>query len=321
MTLLLTGASGLVGRELLKRLAGPVLAPARPHYEVRLPLLGIDKRQLRDVTAIVHCAADTRFGLPLDEARATNVLGTENVLDVARRCPRLEKFVHVSTVYVAGRTTGRIAETYAVHTSGYSNTYQQSKHEAEERVVRAMVEIPASIYRFSTIVGVEQSNYVHQLIKLLPKNIFPVAPGDPDAPVDLIATDVAVDTLATMFASHFVPGSVHQICAGAEGSMTVREVIDRAVAIVQPRRVPELVPLDEYERFIQRRLAARDDPLFREIVRVTNLFLPHLALRQVFDNDSCRAAMPACDIRETYDNVVRYVLLPARGEKVARSAG
>ena len=308
MTLLLTGATGLVGRELKKRLAGPVLAPVRPQYDIRLPLLGLDARQLRDVTAIIHCAADTRFGLPLDEARATNVAGTKNALDVARRCPRLEKFAHVSTVYVAGRTTGRIAETFAVHTSGYTNTYQQSKHEAEERVVRAMAEIPASIYRFSTILGVEQVNYVHQLLKLLPRNIFPVAPGDPDAPVDLIPTDVAVGTLAAMFASHFVPGSVHQICAGADGSMTVREVIDRAVAIVKPRRVPELVPLDEYERFIQRRLATRDDPLFREIVRVTNLFLPHLALRQIFDNDSCRAAMPAFDVRETYDKVAAYCI-------------
>ncbi|HEV2721842.1 MAG TPA: SDR family oxidoreductase, partial [Thermoanaerobaculia bacterium] len=272
----------------------------RPQYDIRRPLLGLD---LRDVTEIIHCAADTRFGLPLDEARATNVVGTENVLDVARRCPRLEKFAHISTVYVAGQTAGRIAETFAVHGNVYTNTYQQSKHEAEERVVRAMAEIPASIYRFSTIIGTEQPNYVHQLIRLLPKNIFPVAPGDPEALVDLIPTDAAIDALATMFASRFVPGSVHQFCAGAEGSMTVREVIDRAAAIVKPKRIPELVPLDEYERFVERRL---DDRLFREIVRVTNLFLPHLAIRQIFDNDSTRAATPAYDIRETYDDVVRF---------------
>jgi nucleoside-diphosphate-sugar epimerase len=321
VTLLLTGATGLVGRELLKRLTGPVLPITRPQHDIRRPLVGLD---LRDVTAIIHCAADTRFSLPLDEARAANVIGTENVLDVARRCPRLEKFAHVSTVYVAGRTAGRIAETYAAHGSGYTNSYQQSKHEAEERVVRAMAEIPASIYRFSSIIGTEQSTYVHQLLRLLPRNIFPVAPGDPEAPVDLIATDVAVDTLAAMFASHFVPGSVHQICTGAEGSMTVREVVDRAVAIVQPKRVPELVPLDEYERFIERRLAARDDPLLRELVRVTNLFLPHLAIRQLFDNDSCRAVMPPSDIRAAYDDVVRFcyeVPRPACGERVPRSGG
>jgi len=309
--LLLTGATGLVGRELLKRLARPVLAPARPQYDIRLPLLGLEERQLRDVTEIIHCAADTRFSLPLDEARATNVQGTENVLDAARRCPRLEKFAHVSTVYVAGQTAGRIAETYAVHENVYTNTYQQSKHEAEERVVRAMAEIPASIYRFSSIIGdsitgrVERFNYVHQLLKLLPRNIFPVAPGDPEAPVDLIATDVAVGTLASLFDAHFIPGSVHQICAGAEGSMTVGEVVDRAVAILRPRRVPKLVPLDEYERFVRGR---PDDPLFREIVRVTNLFLPHLAIRQEFDNDSTRAAMAACGappISETYEKVVR----------------
>ena len=88
--------------------------------------------------------------------------------------------------------------------------------------------------------------------------------------------------------------------------MSVREVIDRAAAILQPKRVPALVPLAEYERFVRRRLETHGDPLFREIVRVTNLFLPHLAIRQMLDNDSCRAAMPPFDIRAVFDDVVRF---------------
>ncbi len=82
------------------------------------------------------------------------------------------------------------------------------------------------------------------------------------------------------------------------------------MAIIKPRRVPELVPLDEYERYIRHRLETRDDPLLRELVRVTNLFLPHMAIRQMFDNDSSRAAIAACGappIQETYDKVVRYL--------------
>src|SRR6266545_841229 len=220
-TLLLTGATGLVGRELVKRLrlARPdrrlLLLTRRAERlatlagsgidviegDVSLPGFGVDEQRLRgmeaSVTEIIHCAADTRFGLPLDEARAANVGGTGNLLDVARRCRRLEKLAHVSTAYVAGRTAGRIPESYRAHNSGYMNSYQQSKHEAEERVVRSMADVPAAIFRFSSLIGdshsgrVEQFNYVHQLIKLLPRNVFAVAPGDPAAPVDLLPTDVA----------------------------------------------------------------------------------------------------------------------------------
>jgi len=52
--------------------------------------------------AIVHCAADIRFSVSLEESRQVNVLGTENLLRFAARCPKLAKFAHMSTVYVAG---------------------------------------------------------------------------------------------------------------------------------------------------------------------------------------------------------------------------
>jgi len=76
--------------------------------------------------------------------------------------------------------------------------------------------------------------------------------------------------------------------------LAVRQVLDRTVDVFQrhskarrwlPLRVPELVPLDKYERYMQRRLDERDDALLRELVRVTNLFLPHLAIAQNFDRE------------------------------------
>ncbi len=343
-TLLLTGATGLIGRLLAERLRNRrpdlrllLLTRCReriaPHFvgrgveivegDITNPGLGLDREQLRrleaDVTEVIHCAADTRFGLPLETARASNVTGTTTMLEIARRCCRLEKFAHVSTAYVAGRTPGRIASVYRAHDNGYVNTYQQSKHEAEKRVVEMSGEVPSVIFRFSSLVGhsrtgvVEQFNYVHQLIKLLPRNPLPVVPADPGAPVDLVATDVAVDTFTELYESNFIPGQVHQICAGAERSMTVRQVIDRTVAIFNghpkarrwlPLRVPELIPTADFERFIERRLTEHDDPLLRELLRVTSFFLPHLAIRQEFDHD--RFSAPP--IAEVYDKVVAYCI-------------
>ncbi len=350
-TLLLTGATGLVGRLLAERLRNSrpdlrllLLTRCRNRIapqlvgrgveilegDITLPGLGLDREQLRrleaDVTEVIHCAADTRFGLPLETARASNVTGTATLLEIARQCRRLEKFAHVSTVYVAGRTAGRIQAVYRGHDNGYVNTYQQSKHEAEKRVVEMSGELPAAIYRFSSLVGhsrsgaVEQFNYVHQLIKLLPRNPLPVVPADPDVPVDLIATDVAADTFTELYESNFVSGQVHQICTGAERSLRVRQVIDRTVAIFDchpkarrwlPLRVPELIPTEEFERFIERRLKEHDDALLRELLRATSFFLPHLAIRQEFDNESTRTAMDRFNvppIAEVFDRVVTYCI-------------
>lgn len=340
-TLLLTGATGLVGRELLQ----PLLS-ARPDRRLLLltrrrarlsdcaisPRISVVEGDLREadlgidpavVTEIIHCAADTRFDLSLAEARAANVTTTENLLRFARRCGRLEKFAHVSTAYVAGRTTGRIEERYLDHQNGYVNTYQQSKHEAEERVVRAMEDLPVALYRFSSIIGdsltgqVKQFNHVHQLIKLLPRNVMPVVLGDPDAPVDLIPTDWAVSTMASLFDSQFVAGRVYQICAGAERSLTVRQVIDRTVGVFErhpkarrflPLRVPTLVTAQEYDEYVEKRLSARD-PLFKELVRVLGLYLPHLALPQAFDNISILPLLDSLPpVAETYEKVLAHCL-------------
>src|SRR5439155_4478020 len=117
------------------------------------------------------------------------------------------------------------------------NTYQQSKYEAEELVMRAMTEVPAAIFRLSSIIGdsrscvVRQFNYVHWLIRLFPQNVLPIAPGRPDAPVDLIASDWAIPALAYLFEVAFVPGRFYHIGAGRERSLTVREMLNLTASI------------------------------------------------------------------------------------------
>src|SRR5262245_40509510 len=166
--LLLTGATGLVGGELLKLLTvakpGRRIAALTRHSgkiadpnltagvvalqgDLTYPSLGLDHRTYAQltgsVTEIIHCAADTRFGLSLENARAVNTKGTENLLSLASRCHNLQKFAHISTLYVVGRSTGYFLEGSIRHDNGFFNTYQQSKYEAEELVFRAMNNLPA----------------------------------------------------------------------------------------------------------------------------------------------------------------------------------
>lgn len=319
----MTGVTGLVGSELLQALldSGPdrrVIVLIRNPDKIPLmgqnaritlvegditrPGLGLHSRTLsqiqKEATEIIHCAAETRFGLPIEEARATNVRGTSNVLKVASACKRLEKFAHLSTAYVAGRTTGQIAEAPLPNHNGFVNTYQESKYEAEQLVFQAMSEIPAVIYRLSTIIGnsktgcVRQYNYFHQILRLFARNVLPIAPGDLSWQIDLISTDWSTSALAFLLECRFVPGEVVHVCAGAGNSPRMSEVKDTALDLFErhpliqkwlPIRPPKFVPLPEYEEYVQKSLQEGDNLLI-EILRLLNNFLPQMGINQCFDN-------------------------------------
>ncbi len=359
-TLFLTGATGFVGSELLRLcLAAQLhcriavlsrnpqkLAAFRAHGNVVIfcgditrPYLGLDSRTFGEltesITSIIHCAADTRFTLPLPEARAVNTEGTRNLLHFAKCCPRLEKFAHVSTVYVAGKAEGCFAEGPICHQSGYCSTYQQSKHEAEELVMNAMNYLPLCIFRLSSILGeartgvVRQFNYVHQLIRLFPRNALPVIPGLADAKMDLIASDWALPALAFIFNSGFAPGSFYHICAGPDYSLTTAEIMEAMLALFEshpkarrwlPIHPPKMVRLSQYEEFVQQS-RLNGDALLREIVRALGYFLPHLAIPQAFDNQKTLTALKPLHLQlppitSFFEKVVRYCLDTNWGEGI-----
>jgi nucleoside-diphosphate-sugar epimerase len=349
--LLLTGGTGLVGGNLLKLLRADasrqcailVRAPEKARNinssgglrvlkgDITQPYLGLEDGQyveLRDtVTEIIHCAADTRFGISLENARKVNTSGTAQVLALASQCRRLQKFAYISTAYVVGRAEGHFPEGPIRHQHGFCNAYQQSKYEAEELLAQAMGEVPIAVFRLSTIIGdsvtgqVHQLNHFHRLIKLFPQNLLPVVPGRPDAPIDLIASDWAIPALAFLFESAFVPGRFYHVCAGPTHSLTVREMLDVNLSVFEshpvgqkwfPIHVPDLVSLSRYEEFVQQK-GQSGDRLFHQVTSALAYSLPHLALFQAFDNtNTLRALGPRGlelpSMRACYERVVRFCL-------------
>jgi nucleoside-diphosphate-sugar epimerase len=351
-TLLLTGATGLLGGGLLDRLqiGNPdrhivvitrqkdraqqlnlrprVVAVQGDITQLRLGVSECFFNQLTSgISEIIHCAADTRFGILLSQSRAVNTEGTRNLLNLARECRQLEKFAYISTVYVVGRSSGVFCEGAVRHQNGFSNPYQQSKYEAEQILVEAMNDIPAIVCRLSSIVGdsrsgiVQQFNYVHHLLRLFPRSLLSVAPGAPETPIDLIATDWAIAALAYLFESAFVAGRFYHICAGPQHSLRLQEMMDLTISIFEnhpigrrwvPIRLPELVNLARYEEFVEAR-RREGDRLTNDLLRVLGYFLPHLGIFQAFDNGKTTEALAPSGlrfppIRDTFAKVIGYCL-------------
>src|SRR3972149_1117047 len=101
--------------------------------ELTRPGLGLSaearEQVLERCDSFLHCGATVRFDLPLDQARAVNVEGTRGVLELAserQRRGRLRRVDHVSTAYVAGRRTDRVAEEDLDPKPGHRHSHEQT---------------------------------------------------------------------------------------------------------------------------------------------------------------------------------------------------
>ena len=190
---LLTGATGLVGMEVLarflertdrpvfclvrgrdrheaserlQRTVTALLGDAEPYADrlvalpgdIQQPGLGLERVDdvAEAVTDVVHGAASVSFELGLRESRAINVEGTRRMLELAALCDRrggLRSFSYVSTAYVAGTHRGRFGEDDLEAGQGFRNAYEQSKYEAERLVREHAAALPVSVFRPSIIVG------------------------------------------------------------------------------------------------------------------------------------------------------------------------
>jgi len=72
---------------------------------------GLDPAALADVDVVIHCAASVSFEQPLDEMLELNALGIGRLLDaLARAGAHDAQLIHVSTAYAAGLRTGLVLE-------------------------------------------------------------------------------------------------------------------------------------------------------------------------------------------------------------------
>jgi nucleoside-diphosphate-sugar epimerase len=104
------------------------------------------------VDSVWHFAGDLRMDSDSEkEVFATNVGGTQHVLDLCRRTGAT--LYDVSTAYVCGTRSGRVREDELSCGQAFRNAYEDSKARSEELVREHLRQSPGMVFRPSIVLG------------------------------------------------------------------------------------------------------------------------------------------------------------------------
>jgi len=125
--------------------------------------IGLDKLGMSDsdwemvstkTNYILHAAALTDWGAPLEDAIRVNVEGVTEIIKLAHECgTNLKKLLHISTAYTSGYKTGKILPNEIGRVENACDNYQRSKIEGEAIVRNAFSTLPITIVKPGAVVG------------------------------------------------------------------------------------------------------------------------------------------------------------------------
>ncbi|MCA1030248.1 SDR family NAD(P)-dependent oxidoreductase [Bacillus timonensis] len=181
MNILITGATGFLGTNLVKKLVQNghliyVLARSEKKFEELIKKIEVQHRKqviqiqgeltkknlglhedflqslVGEIDTIYHTAAYLSFDEEKrEDLLSINIDGTKHVLEVADTL-KVKKFIHVSTAYTLGtRTIG--TETLYPTDSTFINSYEESKCKAEHLVMSYQNSFDVTIMRPAIIIG------------------------------------------------------------------------------------------------------------------------------------------------------------------------
>lgn len=215
-----------------------------------------------ELTHIFNVAASVEFDLPLEVAARANIASSLNVLEFAKACPKLERFVGVSTAYVTPHRenggpieekpvplprparelyqqilSGRFDTPAMLRETGHPNTYTYTKCLAEHLLLENRGSVPLAIVRPSIVSacwGQPFSGWIDSraafagFVSLIGAGYLRAVVADYDTHLDIVPCDVVSDCILQA-AVEPLPGDgsipiVHAV-AGKQKSCTIRENI------------------------------------------------------------------------------------------------
>ena len=322
-TVLLTGASGVVGRALLRRLRdvdvvclvhrSPVCGPNVTTVpgdiaEPALGLAGLAYAELAaKVDAVIHCAAVTDFNRTDGSHEAVNIAGTRHVAAFAAAAGAV--LYHVSTAFVHTTADGDRGQTAA----GYA-----ASKLAAEQVVRSSG-VPHVIIRPSVIIGDSVTGEIaafqglYRVAAGLFTRVVPLIPFGPSWPIDFVPADVAADAIACVVENQVRDGEFW-LTAG-ERALRLDEAVAIGVELARDLGVrvdmPRFVPPEMFDRLIGPVfLAALPGKVRRNVLRLLEFFTTYLQTGETkpssMDELVALGARSLPDQRESLRTSLRY---------------
>lgn len=316
-TVLLTGGTGAVGRYVLEQFAN------LGHEEFDMILLGrsgnsgirlsnsryicVDLtngelfdnalgREVRNVTHVIHLAADVRWNLAEKDSMDINYQGTKHLVDFVKKyCPKLEKFIHVSTAFTSAPKSCDSCSCFMEYEGKYlNNSYEYSKL-LSELYIRDCG-LPWVIVKPSLVVGnqfdgrIDKFNGIYHLVKTFARGLLPFIVGNPKGYLDIVPVDiVAKAIIESMDMDEYVGKSV--FCISSNNAPTVKSIVDISIERINDYRVsnnvdriakPSILDCDAYNRLYY--------PLIKDNVRgahislldYLNVFHPYVSISEIF---------------------------------------
>jgi nucleoside-diphosphate-sugar epimerase len=324
---LITGATGLIGGEVLRRLdaftRGRVWALVRPldgadpaerleaRYrrsgcpagpgpnvaavagDVTAPGWGLAPDDLARVTGavdvIVHSAADTSFAAHRDTGR-TNVESVRRLIELARRCGRRPLVVYVGTAANVGRAARRcLAEDDGCQLANeHFNEYTRSKAVAEALLRDSG--LPVLVLRPTIVLGADLSDpdFAKQILWCVPlTRCFRGLPIDPAARLDIVDVGFVADATLELLRRPGRRWDCYHLSAGPATATTVGQLGTVVDRLYRRKRPVELIPAEAWN-FARHREFVRT-PLQRRVFRSLRHYLPFFNMDVVYDDARLRA--------------------------------
>ena len=235
MAYFVTGATGFIGKRLVKKLlerrGAVVYFLIRPESRDKIPelldywganethavpvvgdlvkpLLGLPKADLKKITGKIdhffHLAAVYDLKADAESQVAINIEGTKNAVALANEIDA-GIFQHVSSIAAAGMYEGVFREDMFEEAEGLDHPYFATKHESE-KIVRAEAEMPWRVYRPGLVVGdsktgemdkIDGPYYFFKLIQRMRELLPPWMPmvGLEGGRINIVPVDFVVDAI------------------------------------------------------------------------------------------------------------------------------
>lgn len=235
MQYFVTGATGFIGKRLVKKLlerkgavvhflirqeSADKVADLRSYWGVSaaraVPVfgdltakkLGVSSEDVKKLKGQIdhfyHLAAVYDLGADEETQVAVNIEGTRNTVDLARAIDA-GHFHHVSSIAAAGLYEGVFREDMFEEAEGLDHPYFQTKHESE-KIVREDCKVPWTVYRPAMVVGdsttgemdkIDGPYYFFKLIQRLRQLLPPWMPtvGLEGGRVNIVPVDFVVNAL------------------------------------------------------------------------------------------------------------------------------